>query len=177
MVTGRGSRAPEDHFDISYELGIPDSRAPTRKNPAAFVAVSMSAASPTPARPMRPGHAILSGRPLIGDEPFAAVLADDLRFNLGGDGVEQMVKLYNQFRAPSSPSRKCRRKKPPDGVIAGELFVTTSTVLQHGREAEAGRRTVNLAIIGRYILTSDIFDLIQNTEPGQGWRGPDHLTC
>ncbi|MQK16928.1 UTP--glucose-1-phosphate uridylyltransferase, partial [Escherichia coli] len=45
------------------------------------------------------GHAILSGRPLIGDEPFAVVLADDLCFTLEGDGVlRQMVKLYNQFR-------------------------------------------------------------------------------
>src|SRR5690606_27169831 len=70
------------------------------------------------------GHAILSGRPLIGDEPFAVVLADDLCLNLEGDGVlAQMVKLYNQFRC----SIVAIQEVPEDevhkyGVIAGEMI-------------------------------------------------------
>jgi UTP-glucose-1-phosphate uridylyltransferase len=59
------------------------------------------------------GHAILSGRPLIGDEPFAVVLADDLCLNLDGDGVlSQMIQLYKNSAARSSPSRKSRPTRP-----------------------------------------------------------------
>jgi len=117
------------------------------------------------------GHAILSGRPLIGDEPFAVVLADDLCLNLEGDSVlTQMVKLYNQFRC----SIVAVQEVPMDeihkyGVIAGEMirddiFRVNSMV----EKPKAEDAPSNLAIIGRYILTPDIFELIENTEPGKG---------
>lgn len=64
-----------------------------------------------------PGHAILTGRPLIGDEPFAVVLADDLCVNPEGDGVlTQMVKLYNQFRCSIVAIQKSTRRKPTSTV-------------------------------------------------------------
>jgi len=117
------------------------------------------------------GHAILSGRYLMGDEPFAVVLADDLCVvDEGEEGVlAQMVKLYKQFRC----SIVAIQEVPEDevhkyGVIAGEymkdgLYRVTDMVEKPAKEDAPS----NLAIIGRYILTPDIFELIENTKPGK----------
>ena len=101
MVTGRGKRALEDHFDISYELEHQIKGTDKEKYLVGIRRlIDECSFSYTRQVEMKGlGHAILSGRPLIGDEPFAVVLADDLCFNIDGDGVlQQMVKLYNQFR-------------------------------------------------------------------------------
>ena len=117
------------------------------------------------------GHAILTGRPLIGDEPFAVVLADDLCVNPEGDGVlTQMVKLYNQFRCSIIAIQEVDPQETNKyGVIAGDMirddiFRVTNMVEKPAPEDAPS----NLAIIGRYILTPDIFDIIKNTEPGKG---------
>ena len=101
IVTGRGKRALEDHFDISYELEHQIRGTEKEK----FLAgtrelIDTCTFSYTRQVEMKGlGHAILSGRPLIGDEPFAVVLADDLCLNLEGDGVlTQMIELYKKFR-------------------------------------------------------------------------------
>ena len=117
------------------------------------------------------GHAILTGQTLVGDQPFAVVLADDLCVNPGGPGVlAQMAKLYRQFRC----SIVAVQEVPEDqvhkyGVIAGDIIRddilrVTDMVEKPAREDAPS----NLAIIGRYILTPDIFDLIAHTEPGKG---------
>ncbi|MEK1835042.1 MAG: sugar phosphate nucleotidyltransferase, partial [Pseudomonas sp.] len=117
------------------------------------------------------GHAILSGRSLIGDEPFAVVLADDLCLNLEGDGVlAQMIKLYQQFRCSIVAIQEVPREQTQKyGVIAGELIregiYRVNSMVEKPRPEDAPS---NLAIIGRYILTPDIFDLIADTEPGKG---------
>jgi UTP--glucose-1-phosphate uridylyltransferase len=117
------------------------------------------------------GHAILSGQSLIGDEPFAVVLADDLCINPEGEGVlAQMVRLYNQFRC----SIVAIQEVPPQethkyGIVAGEMLrddiMRVSTMVEKPKPEDAPS---NLAIIGRYILTPDIFEIIQATEPGKG---------
>jgi len=119
------------------------------------------------------GDAILKGRTIIGDEPFAVVLADDLCLGAddgAGDGVlKQMVGLYNQFRC----SIVAIEEVPADqthayGVIAGEaisdqLYRVTDMV----EKPAPDKAPSNLAIIGRYILTPDIFELIEATPPGK----------
>ena len=117
------------------------------------------------------GHAILCGQPLIGDEPFAVVLADDLCLNLEGDSVlAQMVKLYNQFRCSIVAIQEVPRDETSKyGVIAGEMIrediYRVSNMVEKPKPEDAPS---NLAIIGRYILTPDIFDLIRSTPPGKG---------
>ncbi|TYP66347.1 UTP--glucose-1-phosphate uridylyltransferase [Stutzerimonas stutzeri] len=101
IVTGRGKRSLEDHFDISYELEHQIRNTDKEKYLVGIrKLIDECSFSYTRQVEMKGlGHAILSGRPLIGDEPFAVVLADDLCINLHGDPVlAQMVKLYNQFR-------------------------------------------------------------------------------
>ncbi|MFV3384152.1 UTP--glucose-1-phosphate uridylyltransferase GalU [Pseudomonas sp. NY15364] len=173
VVTGRGKRALEDHFDISYELEHQISGTDKEKYLAGTrELIDQCTFSYTRQVEMKGlGHAILCGQPLIGDEPFAVVLADDLCLNLGGDGVlAQMVQLYKQFRCSIVAVQEVPREQIHKyGVIAGEpirddIFRVNSMV----EKPKAEEAPSNLAIIGRYILTPDIFDLIRDTEPGKG---------
>ncbi len=173
FITGRGKRAIADHFDISYELEkeiegsgkenlLTSIRKLINENEFAFKRQNHMKGL---------GHAILSGKYLMGDEPFAVVLADDLCMPAeDGEGVlAQMVKLYNQFRC----SIVAIQEVPHDevhkyGVIAGEemkdgLFRITDMVEKPAKEDAPS----NYAVIGRYILTPDIFDIIEDTPPGK----------
>jgi UTP--glucose-1-phosphate uridylyltransferase len=175
FVTGRGKRAIEDHFDMSYELE--HQIAGTGKEHALRgirELIERCSFSYTRQIHMRGlGDAILTGRTIIGDAPFGVVLADDLCLGPDdgeGPGVlEQMVGLYRQFRC----SIVAIEEVPSDqvqnyGVIAGDalsdsLFRVTDMVEKPSREDAPS----NLAIIGRYILTPDIFDILENTPPGR----------
>ncbi|MCL1485034.1 MAG: UTP--glucose-1-phosphate uridylyltransferase [Marinobacter sp.] len=174
FVTGRGKRAIEDHFDISYELehqiagsgkeGLLTSiRDLIDNNTFAFTRQSEMKGL---------GHAILTGRNLVGDNPFAVVLADDFCVGPdGGDGVlAQMVKLYSQFRC----SIVAIEEVPADethkyGVIAGRVHERRPVPGNgHGGKSPAPEDAPsNMAIIGRYILTPDIFDILERTPPGK----------
>ncbi|MCK2123880.1 UTP--glucose-1-phosphate uridylyltransferase GalU [Pseudomonas sp. PNPG3] len=173
IVTGRGKRALEDHFDISYELET-QIKGTDKENYLVGIRRLLNECSFSYTRQTEMkglGHAILTGRPLIGDEPFAVVLADDLCVNPEGDGVlTQMVKLYNQYRCSIVAIQEVDPQETNKyGVIAGDMirddiFRVTNMVEKPKPEDSPS----NLAIIGRYILTPDIFDIIANTEPGKG---------
>ncbi|MEB6592122.1 MULTISPECIES: UTP--glucose-1-phosphate uridylyltransferase GalU [Pseudomonas] len=173
IVTGRGKRALEDHFDISYELETQIKGTDKEKYLVGIRRLldecSFSYTRQTEMKGL--GHAILTGRPLIGDEPFAVVLADDLCVNPEGDGVlTQMVKLYNQFRCSIVAIQEVDPQETNKyGVIAGDMIrddiFRVTNMVEKPKPEDAPS---NLAIIGRYILTPDIFDIIANTEPGKG---------
>lgn len=173
FVTGRGKRAIADHFDISYELEhqiqgsgkeelLADIRNLIENNTFTFTRQHQMKGL---------GHAILTGKTLVGDNPFAVLLADDLCIGEEpGNGVlKQMAQLYKQFRC----SIVAIQEVPADqthkyGVIAGEymkdgLYRITDMVEKPAPEDAPS----NLAIIGRYILTPDIFEIIENTPPGK----------
>ncbi len=173
IVTGRGKRAIEDHFDRSFELehqifGTSKERYldEIRK------VISKCTFSYTRQREMKGlGHAILTGETLIGNEPFAVVLADDLCDNKDGESVlSQMTKVYEKYRCsivaveeiPLEDSKKY-------GVIAGDMIedgiVRVKDMVEKPEPQDAPS---NLAIIGRYILTPDIFKILKDTKPGKG---------
>jgi UTP--glucose-1-phosphate uridylyltransferase len=172
FVTGRGKRTINDHFDTSYELEHQIAGSDKEQYLHGIRSVIERAVfSTTRQREMKGlGHAILTGQTLIGDEPFGVILADDLCFNPGGDSVmAQMVKIFRQVRC----SIVAVQEVAPDqihkfGVIAGEqvrddLYRVTNMV----EKPAAADAPSNLAIIGRYILTQDIFDYIKDTPPGK----------
>jgi UTP--glucose-1-phosphate uridylyltransferase len=174
FVTGRGKRAIEDHFDVSYELEHQIAGTDKEAYLASIREVMAKCTfSFTRQREMRGlGDAILNGRRLVGDEPFAVVLSDDLCVKDGEvDGVlAQMVGLYKQFRC----SIVAIQEVPDDqihkfGVIGGEQIKNgiyqINTMVEKPKKEDAPS---NLAIIGRYILTPDIFEIIENTKPGKG---------
>ncbi len=173
MVTGRGKRSLEDHFDISYEL---ETRICNTEKEKALRGIRrlIDGCSFSYTRQVQMkglGHAILSGRPLIGDEAFAVLLADDLCLNLEGEGVLfQMVRLYNQFRCSIVAVQEVAEGETGKyGIIAGQpLGDDLVRVDRMVEKPPPGAAPSNLAIIGRYILTPDIFDLIAETPPGKG---------
>lgn len=172
IVTGRGKHSLMDHFDKNYELEHQISG--TNKEELLFdIRGIIDSANFTYIRQREMkglGHAILTGRELVGDEPFAVVLADDLCVNEDKGVLEQMVALYKQFRC----SIVAVEEVPEDethkyGVISGEMIKDDLFRVDNMIEKpEPGTAPSNLAIIGRYILTPDIFELIEQTEPGKG---------
>ncbi|MFJ4456520.1 UTP--glucose-1-phosphate uridylyltransferase GalU [Pseudomonas sp. NPDC089392] len=173
IVTGRGKRALEDHFDISYELENQIKGTDKEKYLVGIRRLldecSFSYTRQTEMKGL--GHAILTGRPLIGDEPFAVVLADDLCVNLDGDGVlAQMVELYKRYRCSIVAIQEVDPQETNKyGVIAGDMIrddiFRVTNMVEKPKPEDAPS---NLAIIGRYILTPDIFTKIEQTEPGKG---------
>ena len=171
FVTGRGKRAIEDHFDVSYELEHQIQGTGKEKQLEGIRGlIETCTFSYTRQVHMQGlGHAILSGRAVIGDEPFGVVLADDLCFGEGAGVLAQMAKLFRQFRCSIVAIEEVPQNETHNyGVIAGEalsesLFRVTDMVEKPSAESAPS----NLAIIGRYILTPDIFDILEETPPGK----------
>ncbi len=175
IITGRGKRAIEDHFDISYELEHQikgTSKEPLLSEIRALI--EQCTFSYTRQVEMKGlGHAILTGETLIGNEPFAVILADDLCNNNSDDPVlKQMVKVYEQYQCSIVAIEEVPMEETNKyGVIAGNLVDGTDTTYRVTDMVEKPNpkdAPTNMAIIGRYILTPDIFDIIRNTKPGKG---------
>ncbi len=171
VVTGRGKRAIEDHFDISYELEhqIAGSDKEELLSSTRDI-MSRCTFSYTRQVEMKGlGHAILVGETLIGREPFAVVLADDYCVTEGEGVLTQMVKLYEKYQC----SIVAIEEVPEDetykyGVIAGDLEADDVYRIHNMVEKPAPEDAPsNLAIIGRYILSADIFDVIRKTPLGK----------
>jgi UTP--glucose-1-phosphate uridylyltransferase len=171
FVTGRGKRAIEDHFDVSYELEHQIQGTGKEKYLEGIRELMETATfSYTRQNEMKGlGHAILVGRRLVGDEPFGVVLADDLCLHDGDGVLAQMVRLHRQFRC----SIVAVMEVPPEeisayGVVAGEAISDNIVrVTDMVEKPPADQAPSNLAVIGRYILTPDIFEIIERTPPGK----------
>ncbi len=172
LVTGRGKRAIADHFDISFELEkqIAGSSKESYLKSIRKV-LDEGTFMMTRQREMKGlGHAILTGECLIGNEAFGVILSDDLCVNCDDEGVmAQMVKLYKQFRCSIVAIQEVPMENIEKyGVIAGDdmgdgLYRVKSMVEKPKPEDAPS----NLAVIGRYILTPDIFDILRDTPPGK----------
>ena len=171
LVTGRGKRAIADHFDISYELEhqISGSSKEALLGSIRDV-IDQGIFTMVRQREMLGlGHAVLTGEPLIGPEPFGMVLSDDLCLNTGGPSVlAQMAQLFEEFGCSIVAVQEVPDEDIHNyGVIAGEqLRDGIYRVERMVEKPNAAEAPSNLAIIGRYILTPDIFDIIRGTAPG-----------
>jgi len=175
FVTGRGKRAIEDHFDVNYELEH-QIRGTDKERYLECIRTVMEKAtfSFTRQTSMRGlGDAILTSERLIGDQPFAVVLADDLCFgenyNQGEGVLSQMVRLYQEFRCCIVAIQEVPRDQLSKfGVIAGEEIrpglYRVNNMVEKPKPADAPS---NLAIIGRYILLPEIFNVLRGTPPGK----------
>jgi len=174
IVTGRGKRAIEDHFDISYELEhqIKDTGKEVLMSEIRSIIKTCTFSYTRQIEMKGLGHAILCGETLIGYEPFAVVLADDLCSNDEEGVLSQMIKIYDRYQCsivaieevPMSETNKY-------GVIAGNLVDNTDDTYRVTDMIEKPApedAPTNMAIIGRYILTPDIFKILKNTPPGKG---------
>jgi len=172
-ITGRGKRAITDHFDLSYELEH-QIKGTSKENLLTEIRSLMETCTFTYTRQNEMkglGDAIYKGKVLVGNSaPFAVILADDLCVNPDGDGVlKQMVKLYEKYKCSIVAIMEVPKEQVSSyGVISGKeiekgIFMIDNMV----EKPDADKAPSNLAIIGRYILTPDIFDIIKDTKPGK----------
>lgn len=173
IVTGRGKRAIEDHFDRSYELEhqIDGTSKEALMTEIRDIVKNCTISYTRQVEMKGLGHAILTGQTLIGDEPFAVILADDLCDNEDGEPVlSQMVKMYEKYQCSIVAVEEIPLKDTNKyGVVAGEFIEDgVMRVTDMVEKPEPEDAPSNLAIIGRYILTPDIFDIIKDVKPGKG---------
>jgi len=175
IVTGRGKRAIEDHFDISYELEH-QIQGGSKESLLSEIRVLVNDCTFSYTRQIEMkglGHAILTGETLIGDEPFAVILADDLCTNMDNDGVlKQMIEVYERYQCSVIAIEEVPMEETHKyGIIAGDLVDDTSHTYRVSdmiEKPEPKDAPTNMAIIGRYILTPDIFDILKDTPAGKG---------
>ena len=172
-ITGRGKRAITDHFDISYELEH-QIKGTDKEELLVGIRSLINNCTFTYTRQNEMkglGDAIYKGKVLVGDSaPFAVILADDLCINEEGDGVlTQMVRLYEKYKCSIVAIMEVANDQVQKyGVIAGKeiedgIFMIDDMV----EKPDNDKAPSNLVIIGRYILTPDIFKIIENTKPGK----------
>ncbi|MBX7490180.1 UTP--glucose-1-phosphate uridylyltransferase GalU [Helicobacter turcicus] len=171
IVTGRGKRALEDHFDISYELES-QIKGTSKEKYLKDIRHILETCSFSYTRQMEMkglGHAILCGEPLVGNEPFAVVLSDDLCDNAELGVLSQMCKIYEKYRCSIVAVEEVDMDEVSKyGVIAGRVMDENVFVVDNMIEKPSkDKAPSNLAIIGRYILTPDIFEILRHTQPGK----------
>ena len=174
IVTGRGKRSIEDHFDNAFELESQLSGT-SKESYLTEVKTVIESATFTYVRQRQMlglGHAILTGEHLIGNEPFAVVLADDLCDCDESGVLSQMKEIYNKYQCSIIAIEEIPMNQTNNyGVISGNLVDETDDtyrVTDMIEKPEPKDAPTNKAIIGRYILTPDIFNILRNTKPGTG---------
>ena len=174
IVTGRGKRAIEDHFDISYELEhqLKGSQKEELLKDIRNIINSCTFTYTRQKEMLGLGHAILTGKPLIGNEPFAVILADDLCYSEDKGVLGQMVEVYKKYRCCVVAIEEVEKEETNKyGIVDGKLVDDTNNIYRVSsmvEKPEPKDAPTNLAIIGRYILTPEIFDKLKQTKPGSG---------
>lgn len=172
FVTGRGKRALEDYFDISYELEHQISGT-KKEDLLSDIRKLLSDCKFSFTRQMSMkglGDAIYTGQTLINEDAFGVILADDLCVNEEGEGVlAQMRQIHEKYRCSVVAVMEVEGESISNyGVVAGseidEGLLMVSDMVEKPSLQDAPS---NLAIIGRYILTSDIFRILAETKPGK----------
>ena len=169
IVTGRGKAAIEDHFDISYELEkLLEERGKTSELKAMRAISEMARVSYVRQQEaLGLGHAILQARDLVGDEPFAVMLSDDI-IDSETPALKQLLNVYEKYDAPVVAVFEVEGEAISRfGVVdAEEVEAGVYKIRDMVEKPPVAEAPSNLAIIGRYVLTPDIFAEIENTSPG-----------
>lgn len=169
VITGKNKRAIEDHFDSAYELEEKLRNSGKKKlldeinklSHANFAYIRQRVA-------LGLGHAILCAKPFVRDEPFAVILSDDI-IDPDYSLLKEMIRVYNETDCPvialeEVPKAEVFKYGIIDGSREGEIFKIRDLV-EKPKPEEAPS---NLAIIGRYILTPDLFRILEKQKPGAG---------
>lgn len=171
FVTGRGKDGIEDHFDEAPELEqiLADRGQTATVDMLRRIAEMTEVVSVRQKKPLGLGHAVLCARDLVGDEPFAVMLADDL-IDADIPGIRQLVEIFTETEESVVALMKVPREEVHQyGVIKGtevkpRLYAVEGTV----EKPAAKEAPSQLAIIGRYVLRPEIFSILQSLPPGRG---------
>ncbi len=172
FITGRNKRSIEDHFDKAYELETELENRNKKKLlelVQEILPANVSCIYIRQAEALGLGHAVLCAKPVVGNEPFAVILADDLIAGEPG-AMEQMVRLFDDTHSSVLGVETVAREETGSyGIVEvqqnvrGHQEVASIVEKPHPDVAPS-----NLAVVGRYILTARIFDKLINTVPGAG---------
>jgi len=169
LVTGRNKNAIEDHFDRAVELEhFLESKGKTKLlDVVRHISDMCDFCYIRQKEPKGLGHAILRAKDIVGDEPFAVLLGDDIIHSENRPGIGQLIDVYEKKKEPVIAVERVPEESVSSyGVIEPEsMGENLSKVLSMVEKPPREQAPSNLAIIGRYILTPDIFDIIENTPP------------
>jgi UTP--glucose-1-phosphate uridylyltransferase len=168
IVTGRGKNAIEDHFDVNVELESfleqrgKQSQLEEIRQITSLIQVSYVRQG----EPLGLGHAVLVTKPLVGNEPFAVILGDDV-MDATPPALRQMIDVYERLQGPViAVERVAREDVPSYGIVAvddtADLGRGVHRITDMVEKPRADEAPSNLAIIGRYVLTPDIFSELES---------------
>ena len=170
MITGKSKRAIEDHFDSAWELEE-NLKSKGKESMLAEIQhlLHLQFAFIRQKTPLGLGHAILCSKPFVNDEPFAVLLSDDI-IDPDSNLLGKMMQFYNEHQAIVLALQKVPKTEIHRyGVIAGrEIKKNFYEITDMVEKPKPSSAPSDLAIIGRYILTPDIFHFIEATSPGKG---------
>ena len=171
LITGRGKRAIEDHFDVAFELEE-DLKAKGKHHLLSEIqriADLVTFCYIRQKKALGLGHAVLTARRVVGDEPFAVLLGDDI-IDSKVPALKQMMDVYKRYPATILAIQKVPRSQTQHyGIIdAKKIEDGVYLVKDLVEKPSADEAPSNLAIIGRYILTPEIFGALEQTRPGKG---------
>ncbi len=172
FVTGRGKRAIEDHFDKAYELEaelVAHGKNKLLKEVRGLLPDGVMCVYVRQAEALGLGHAVLCARHLVGEEPFAVILADDL-IDAKVPAMKQMTDLYEQRNSSVLAVQTVERGDTASyGIVSVEQpkdrVSRINGIIEKPKPADAPS---TLAVVGRYVLSPRIFDYLASTRPGAG---------
>ena len=172
IITGRNKKCIEDHFDKSVELEMELKK--NNKNELLEVVQDISEMVDIhyirQKEPKGLGHAIRCAKTFVGDEPFAILLGDDIVYNEEKPCLKQLIDCYNEYKTSILGVQTVDRENVSkygivDGITIEDRVSKVKGLVEKPSVEEAPSNT---AILGRYIVTPKIFDILHNTKPGKG---------
>ena len=172
IITGRNKKSIEDHFDRSIELELQLEKSKKYdmlemvRNISSMVDIYFIRQK----EPKGLGHAVLCGKTFIGNEPFAVLLGDDIVYNQEIPCLKQLIDCYDKYKSTILGVQKVQKDKVDKyGIVDGiEIDDKTSQVVGLVEKPKMEEAPSNIAILGRYIITPQIFSILENTVPGKG---------
>jgi UTP--glucose-1-phosphate uridylyltransferase len=172
FITGRGKRAIEDHFDRAYELEAElasSQKLELLQQIQKIVPKHVNCIFVRQPMALGLGHAVLCAQPVVGNEPFAVILADDL-IDASTPVMEQMIKLYRYERCSILGVQTIEAHETRSyGVVASRPIRERVDQIDHIVEKPTPEKAPSLlGVVGRYVLTPDIFNQLSKIKPGAG---------
>ena len=172
IITGRNKKSIEDHFDRSVELEIELEKAGKQEMLEMVREISdmVNVHFIRQKQPRGLGHAILCAKTFVGDEPFAVLLGDDVVYNDKKPCLKQLIDCYGEYKTSVLGVQTVDPQDVNKYGIVGGLHIEDRVykVKELVEKPSIEESPSNIAILGRYIITPKIFEILENTAPGKG---------
>ena len=172
IITGRNKKSIEDHFDRSVELEMELEKAGKQEmlNMVREISDMVNVHFIRQKQPRGLGHAILCAKTFVGDEPFAVLLGDDVVYNDKKPCLKQLIDCYGEYKTSVLGVQTVDPQDVNKYGIVGGLHIEDRVykVKELVEKPSVEESPSNVAILGRYIITPKIFEILENTAPGKG---------